>query len=85
MKIKLSTWSHFSFVLGMVLTTSVISAQEIEWYSIDNGGGVSTNGDVKLTGVIGQTDVVRMEGGTVTISGGFMPLPADLIFENKFD
>ena len=85
MKIKLSGLGYYSLLLGLVLAFSVLSAQEINWHSIDNGGGVSSNGDVKLIGVIGQADVIRLEGGSVTIAGGFLPLPADLIFENKFD
>ena len=63
----------------------LVSAQEIDWYSIDNGGGVSAAGDVTLLGVVGQTDAVLMEGSSVTVSGGYLPLSADLIFEDRFD
>ncbi|WP_099019213.1 hypothetical protein [Marinicella litoralis] len=71
--------------VSLLLVAGSIMAQEINWYSIDNGGGVSSNGMISLTGVMGQTDVVLMEGGSVSVAGGFLPVPADLIFENQFD
>ncbi len=68
-----------------LLIFTVSNAQEINWYSTDQGGGISTHTDTVVTGVIGQVDTLRMEGGSLTISGGYLPLPADLIFENQFD
>ncbi|MGJ8663603.1 MAG: hypothetical protein ACSHWU_08130 [Marinicella sp.] len=68
-----------------LLIFTVSNAQEINWYSTDQGGGISTHADTVVTGVIGQVDTLRMEGGSLTISGGYLPLPADLIFENQFD
>ncbi|WP_154223374.1 hypothetical protein [Marinicella rhabdoformis] len=67
------------FMCGLALS------QEINWYSVDNGGGISEEDSVMIIGVIGQSDAVRMEGGNLTVSGGYFPMPADLIFENKFD
>jgi hypothetical protein len=69
----------------MIISISVLSAQEINWFSIDQGGGVSQAGDVVLRGVIGQSDEQRLEGASITLSGGFLPLPADLIFEDEFE
>ena len=69
----------------LLLVFTAAHAQEINWYTTDQGGGTSSNGDTELTGVIGQVETKRMEGGSITISGGYFPFPADLIFENKFD
>jgi len=62
-----------------------VFSQEINWYSSDEGGGISIANNLKLVGVIGQIDTTRMEGGSITIAGGFLPLPADLLFENTFE
>ncbi|MCB1583600.1 MAG: hypothetical protein R3E90_14735 [Marinicella sp.] len=59
--------------------------QAIKWHSIDQGGGVSTQGNIVVAGVLGQVDAVMMERGNLTVSGGYFPYPADLIFENQFD
>lgn len=69
----------------LLITAFSLTAQEINWFSIDQGGGTATGNDIVLRGVIGQTDVTRMEKGTITVAGGFLPLPADLIFENEFE
>lgn len=76
---------HVAVGLLLMLAANALLGQAIDWHSIDAGGGVSSAGDVVLQGVVGQTDTVRMEGGSVTISGGLLPLPAELIFENKFE
>ena len=62
-------------------------AQEINWYSIDAGGGVSTGNDIVLTGVIGQQDTIQMSANEITVSGGYLPLPVnnDLIFKDSFE
>lgn len=73
-------------ILGVLVVASLsVTGQEINWHSVDQGGGVSSGSGVSITGVIGQTDAVRMEGGSLTVSGGFIPMTSDLIFENKFD
>ena len=63
------------------------NAQEILWHSIDGGGGVSNGNDIRLTGVIGQADTVRMTSGNTSLSGGYLPLPVDndLIFKDSFE
>lgn len=70
-------------ILGLSST-----AQEIKWHSIDAGGGVSTNIDgTQLLGVIGQADTIRMTGGNISLSGGYLPLPVkpDPIFQDSFE
>jgi hypothetical protein len=43
----------------------------IDWWTIDGGGGTSSNGPYTLTGTIGQPDAGVMSGGNFTLVGGF--------------
>ena len=50
-------------VLAAVLTPVLLSAQySIDWYSVDGGGGTSTNGQYSISGTIGQPDAGAMIG-----------------------
>ena len=61
--------------------------QEINWYSMDSGGGVASANGIELLGVIGQTDTTQMSAGEIKLSGGYLPLPdtSDVIFKDSFD
>src|SRR5258706_1616196 len=62
------------FLAGLILSAAnVVEAQNfsIDWYSIDGGGGTSTNTQFSLTGTIGQPDAGHMSGGSFTLEGGF--------------
>jgi len=43
----------------------------IDWFTIDGGGGTSTNGNFFLSGTIGQPDAGTLTGGGYTVQGGF--------------
>lgn len=45
---------------------------QINWFSVDGGGGVSTGGGFTLRGVAGQPDAGTLSGGGFTLFGGFM-------------
>ncbi len=62
-------------------------AQEINWYSIDSGGGVATANEIKLVGVLGQTDTQQMSSADITLAGGYLPIRPDndLIFQDGFE
>jgi hypothetical protein len=57
--------------------------------TIDNGGGISTNGDFSLTGTIGQADANHQisTGGEFALAGGFWAdaTVIDLIFKDSFE
>ena len=76
-------------VIGLSIISTVVIAQEINWSSIDGGGGISSNANIQLVGVIGQSDTKRMSAGGISISGGYLPLPAattqDPLFKNGFE
>ncbi len=44
---------------------------ELSWFTIDAGGGVSSGGDFKVTGTIGQPTVGAATGGVFTLETGF--------------
>jgi len=46
---------------------------ELEWYTIDGGGGRSSGGPYTLTGTIGQPDAAYSAGGGYELLGGFWP------------
>lgn len=76
-------------IVALSIISSIVMAQEIKWSSIDGGGGISSNGNIQLIGVIGQADTTRMTAGGISLSGGYLPLPAnsnqDPIFKNGFE
>ena len=66
--------------LSLLMLATAVSAQpagggpEINWYTIDGGGGTSTGGTFSLSGTIGQPDAGGpMTGGTFSLTGGFWP------------
>ena len=55
------------------LSISVLRAQSynLDWSTIDGGGGTSTGGAYAVSGTIGQPDTGRLTGGNYTLAGGF--------------
>ena len=58
---------------------SAVSAQsggnyDLNWSTIDGGGGTSSGGDYILSGTIGQPDAAESIGGDYTMIGGFWPV-----------
>jgi hypothetical protein len=65
------------FALCGLLLASVGFAQQysIDWYTIDGGGGTSSNGQYVVSGTIGQPDAGgSMTGGNYSLTGGFWSL-----------
>ena len=73
-------------LIAMLFTAAMAVAAEISWFTID-AGGISTGGNIQLVGVIGQTDTIRMTGGRLSLSGGYLPLPprGDELFKDSFE
>ena len=64
---------------SVLLIPALASAQSfsIDWYTIDGGGGTSTNGQYSLSGTIGQPDAgSTMTGGNFSVDGGFWAFAA---------
>lgn len=71
---------HTVFRLIMVLGFTAIAfggqppqGFEISWYTIDGGGGISSDGAFALAGTIGQPDAGRISNGRFDLDGGFWP------------
>lgn len=66
-------WWHAGLV-ACLFGGAVRADFNIDWFSIDGGGGKSTGGGFELTGTIGQHDASAanvMTGGGYTLTGGF--------------
>jgi len=62
-------------VPAFLLTWTVVSQPfEINWYTVDGGGGTSTGGPFTLSGTVGQPDAGALAGGSYTLVGGFWSL-----------
>lgn len=60
-------------LLGLVALPALAVAFEIDWFTIDGGGGTSTAGNLTLHGTVGQADAGPLEGGAFMLKGGFWP------------
>jgi hypothetical protein len=76
---------------GAVEPTSKPDSREpdaIEWWSVDNGGSVSTGGAWQLTSTIGQPDAGDLAGGAFVLEGGFeirRPAAGPSVFSDGFE
>ncbi len=73
MKLKTLIFASILFV------TSLASAQNfnIDWFTVDGGGGTSTGGVYAVSGTIGQPDAgPTMSGGSYSLVGGFWSIVA---------
>jgi hypothetical protein len=63
-----------TFILVFLLfAASSLRAQNfnIDWFTIDGGGGTSMGSVYSISGTIGQFDAGLMKGGTYSLTGGF--------------
>ena len=57
----------------LLFSLPVCADYEINWHTIDGGGGTSSGGQYVLTGTIGQPDEAYSQGGRYELLGGFWP------------
>ena len=63
-----------SFVC-VLASSALAQSYNIDWFTIDGGGGTSTNGQFSVRGTIGQPDAGgAMSGGNFSVTGGFWSL-----------
>jgi hypothetical protein len=73
-----------SLVLGACCLVLLLPAAradnsyQIDWWTVDGGGGTGTGATFSLSGTVGQPDAGRSRGGNFTLSGGFWSLFAAL-------
>src|SRR5215471_11484076 len=63
----------FLFV-ALLLPIAASAQYSIDWFTVDGGGGTSTNGQFAVSGTIGQPDAGAMSGGNFSLTGGFWSL-----------
>jgi hypothetical protein len=51
--------------------TEAAAVLDLDWFTIDGGGGAATGGGFNLTGTIGQFDAGVMTAGAFSLVGGF--------------
>lgn len=56
--------------LCLSITAGRAQSFQLNWFSIDGGGGRSSGGPFAVTGTIGQADTARLSGGNFTLTGG---------------
>lgn len=62
---------------GLLLPALGLAQQyTVDWYTIDGGGGTSSNGQYVVSGTIGQPDAGVMSGGSYSLAGGFWSVMA---------
>ncbi len=69
---RLTTTTIVLLSLGLA-TLAPGQDYQIDWHTIDGGGGFSAGGDFELEGTIGQPDAGVMTGGDFELTGGFWP------------
>lgn len=77
---RITLWVGTAVIILVALSLSrgsfSVSAQsggryDLQWNTIDNGGGGSSGGAYTLNATIGQFDAGGATGGTYTLGGGF--------------
>ena len=67
-----------NIILFVSLMLPMVSSAQfnIDWFTIDGGGGTSTGGVYSVSGTIGQPDAnsTPMAGGNFSLTGGFWSL-----------
>jgi len=72
MKIKIFLLISVMSLLAMA-SVSAAGSYQINWWTVDSGGGTIQSGDGQytLSGTIGQPDTSLSTGGGYTLNGGF--------------
>ena len=60
-------------LLEIVFSGITFADYDLDWSTIDGGGGVSSGGQYLVRGTIGQPDAAYSEGGNYEVLGGFWP------------
>lgn len=75
MEYKRSDIGYVFFLVTISLSVSFnkVTAQspEINWHTIDGGGGTLSGGNITINSTIGQSDAGVLSGGQYHLEGGF--------------
>ena len=65
-----------------------VSADAMDWWSVDSGGGEASGGSWTMVSAVGQHDAGPLSGAGLTLDGGFVVAPeplGPLIFADGFE
>jgi hypothetical protein len=62
-----SRWAVFL----LLVCNSAFAQYSIDWFTVDGGGGTTSDGVYEITGTIGQPDAGSVIAGSYVIEGGF--------------
>ena len=70
---KLSLNQGLALLCALAASAGTAAAQtfNIDWFTIDGGGGTSTGGVYAVSGTLGQPDAGVASGGNYSLIGGF--------------
>ena len=71
--IFLCQWILSIIIFTVAISTASDTQYQLNWSTIDGGGGTSSGGQYVLTGTIGQPDADYSAGGNYELLGGFWP------------
>jgi len=65
-----------TLVVALLLTSAsmgyaYLADYSLPWWTVDGGGGASSNSQYSLSGIIGQADTKYLRGGDYVLAGGF--------------
>ena len=58
-------------LLALLLCNSAFAQYSVDWYTVDGGGGTTSDGVYEISGTIGQPDAGNLLSGDYVIEGGF--------------
>ncbi len=58
-------------VLLLLICNSAFAQYSIDWFTVDGGGGTTSDGRYEISGTIGQPDAGTLLAGNYVIEGGF--------------
>ena len=61
---------------GIAFSEGLGGIFNMDWFTIDGGGGTSSSGSYTVVGSVGQPDAGALSGSGYTLSGGFWSGPA---------
>ncbi|MBN1867625.1 hypothetical protein JW916_10065 [Candidatus Sumerlaeota bacterium] len=61
---------------GVVTAVSAWAQYEVSWWSVDGGGGMSSNASCIVRDAIGQPDAFTVTNASSEIDGGFLAVPS---------
>ena len=71
--IFLCQWMLSIIIFTVAISTAGDTQYQLNWSTIDGGGGASSGGQYTLTGTIGQPDAAYSAGAQYELLGGFWP------------